>query len=115
MTTIDKTPQWIEKPLVKATKPAPLEYTFTDSAGEAIEDPDDEFSATFQLRKPDGTTTETGAVWDNATATATFTLTTSHLNQSGFYFAQFFIDNGANDFAGDVLAWESTEQIYQPA
>lgn len=110
MTTIDTSPQWIDAPLGKSSKPAALLYTFTDSAGVAINLTG--YTVKMHLRKPDGTASElTGALSDADDGIVTYTLTAANLDQAGYYFAQFWVGNGTNRFDGEMLAWYVPEPL----
>jgi hypothetical protein len=103
-------------PYVVGEIPIPLEYTFTDSNGVAINLTG--FTARFQRGEIDGTFTN--AVTVNATITdavngkVTYTWTAADFAQPGRYGGMFFVGNGTNRYASWLITWTTCASVNTP-
>lgn len=95
----------IDPPLTVGEKPGPLEYTFTDSDGVAINLTG--YTPTFKLKKPDETSAGGSAslASPNTAGIVTHTLLEAELDLAGWYFAQFKVDNGTNKYYSEIIGF----------
>lgn len=85
-------------PYVAGEKPPPLQYTFTDSSGTAIDLTG--YDVQFHVQRTDAVaSTYDGTLTDGPTGTVSYTWTGTEFVTSGKYWAEFWVGNGVNLFA----------------
>lgn len=86
-------------PYVVGEKPAPLEYTFLDSSGSAMDLTG--YTAEFVIRPVDGTsaTTHDASITDPAGGVVTYTWDGTEFSEPGKHWAEIWVGNTTNRFA----------------
>lgn len=98
-------PRVVAGPYVVGEVPAPLVYSFLDSAGVALNLTG--YAVTFSYRRGDDSVTVTGsaAVTNAAAGEVTLTWSTAPFPEPGRYFGEFWVGNGVNRFASLLVTF----------
>lgn len=103
-------------PYVVGEIPPPLEYTFLDSAGVAINLTG--FTAKFQRAEIVGTfvnpVTLNATVTDAVNGKVTYTWTAADFPSPGHYGGMFFVGNGVNRYASWLITWTTCASVDTP-
>lgn len=103
-------------PYVVGEIPPPLEYTFLDSAGVAINLTG--FAVRFQRALVDGgfvdPVTMNGALTDAVNGKVTYTWTAADFPSPGRYGGMFFVGNGVNRYASWLITWTTCASVDTP-
>ena len=103
-------------PYVVGEIPPPLEYTFLDATGAAINITG--YAARFQQAEIDGgftnATTSNAVVTDGANGKVTFTWTAANFAHPGRFGGMFFVGNGTNRYASWLITWTTCASVDTP-
>lgn len=103
-------------PYVVGEIPPPLEYTFLDSAGVAINLTG--FTVRFQRALIDGgftnAVTLVGALSDAPNGKVTYVWTAADFLSPGRYGGMFFVGNGSNRYASWLITWTTCASVDTP-
>lgn len=103
-------------PYVVGEIPPPLEYTFLDSNGVAINLTG--FAVRFQRALIDGVFTNAvtlnGALSDAVNGKVTYTWTAADFPSPGRYGGMFFVGNGVNRYASWLITWTTCASVDIP-
>ncbi|SRR6266540_893075 len=98
-------------PFVVGEKPPPIVYQFKDSNGLPI-DLSAAYTARFVYREKNGVAiTVNATITDVTNGKVTYTWTGSEFPTSGDYFAEFWVGNGSNRFASQLLEWTTRTPV----
>ena len=90
-------------PYTSGEVPAPLTYTFQDDNGDPLDLTG--YIATFSHEANGVGTSETATVTDAANGVVTYTWTATDLDEPGSHSAEFWVSNGTNTYASDLIRW----------
>lgn len=103
-------------PYVVGEIPPPLEYTFLDANGVAINLTG--FAVRFQRALVDGgftgAVTLNGALSDAVNGKVTYTWTAADFPSPGRYGGMFFVGNGVNRYASWLITWTTCASVDTP-
>jgi len=98
-------------PYVVGEKPAPLVYQFLNAAGVVL-DLSASYTARFHWRERYGAvTTANATITDAINGKVTYTWVGTEFPTPGQYVGEFWVGNGSNRFASQLLEWDTRASV----